>query len=143
MRYCLLALLVTAALVLQECSPLPRPAARPDTSTACGPPLAVTDVVASAKRALRVMWGHEPVLDHYHVSVQSQGCDYVFVASHPGTEALESIVIVIDRAGRVRTIPVCCDLGDCPEYCAPSKHAPRYQVDSSWSARRPPASSES
>ena len=100
-----------------------RQASRPDTSTACGPPLTVTDVLSSARRALRVMWGHEPVLDHYRISVQSEGCDYVFVASQPGTEARENIVIVIDRAGRVRTIPVCCDLGDCPEYCAPSNRS--------------------
>lgn len=100
---------------------MPRPTSQPDNSTACGPPLTVSDVVSSAKRALRAMWGHEPDLDHYHVDVQSEGCNYVFVASRRGTEAREDIVIIIDRAGRVRTIPVCCDLGDCPDYCAPSK----------------------
>jgi len=118
---CLLALLITTAIVQLDCSPLPLPSSRPSGATACGPSLTMTEVVSSAKSALRVMWGHEPVLDHYHVSVKSEGCDYVFVASHPGTEARETIVIVIDRAGRVRTIPVCCDLGDCPEYCAASK----------------------
>jgi hypothetical protein len=118
----LLLLVAVAATPFQACSATRGKASVPrGASSRCGPGLTDREVLNSAKRALRVMWGHEPKLDRYRVSIRSQGCNYVFVAAQLGAEAREDIVIIIDRAGHVKTIPVCCDLGDCPEYCTQPK----------------------
>ena len=132
-RYPLL-LLVLGALLGQSCSSLPAAAL---SSAHASHALTDEEVVASAKRALRVMWGHEPDLSRYRISVhrsedcrasaQSENCYYSFVAGPVGTEALvarEVISITLDRFGHVKTIPVCCDLGDCPEFCLPPDKLP-------------------
>jgi hypothetical protein len=91
--------------------------------------LSDAEVLASAKRALRVMWGHEPDLRHYSLKIQRAGacsadphderCEYVLTLDVVGTrDAREAIAIHVDRFGRVKTLPVCCDLGDCPEWCS-------------------------
>jgi|SRR5579872_824020 len=121
-RHRLLLLLAVSATLFHACSQTRRMSpSTPEGSSHCGPGLTDAEVIDNAKRALRVMWGHEPLLAHYRVSVQRQGCDYVFIAGQTGTEAREDILILVDRAGHVKTIPVCCDLGDCPEYCASPK----------------------
>lgn len=132
-RYSLL-LLVLGALLGQSCSSLPAVAL---SSTNASHALTNEEVVANAKRALRVMWGHEPDLSRYRISVhrsdgcrvsaESENCYYTFVAGPVGTEVLvarEVISVTLDRFGHVKTIPVCCDLGDCPEFCLPPDKLP-------------------
>lgn len=121
-RYSLLFLMAANAMLCGGCAQWrhARPAA-PAGSSRCGPGLTDVQILDSAKRALRALWGREPVFDKFRVSIESVGCDYVFRLVHPGVEAREDISLLIDRAGRVKTVPICCDLGDCPEYCAPTK----------------------
>jgi len=130
-----LLLLVLSALLGQSCASLPTAPLLPSANS--GRALTDEEVVASAKRALRVIWGHEPDLSRYRisvtrsegcrVSVRSENCYYLFVAGTVGAEALlarEDISILVDRFGHVKTIPVCCDLGDCPEICLPPDKLP-------------------
>jgi hypothetical protein len=120
-RYLLLLMLVSSTIFWHACSyHRAGPSKAASSPDPCGPELTDAQVTGIAKRALRVMWGHEPLLDHYRVSIQAQGCDYVFIAGQLGPEMREDIVILVDRTGRVKTFPVCCDLGDCPEYCKPA-----------------------
>lgn len=119
--------LIMGVMLCLACAPSRHTPSVPAGVSECGPGLTDAEVIASAKRALRVMWGREPDLDHYRVSVQGQGCNYVFVAAQLGTEAREDIIVIVDRAGRVKTIPVCCDLGDCPELCKPAEDSAKPQ----------------
>jgi hypothetical protein len=47
--------------------------ANPVRSPKCGPGLTDAEVIASGKRALRVMWGQEPDLTRYRVSSRRKG----------------------------------------------------------------------
>ena len=46
-------------------------------------------------------------------------CNYAVVFSHGTDEAKEDLVLTIDRQGRIKNLPECCELGDCPEFCTP------------------------
>jgi hypothetical protein len=107
-----LAAVVVLALGGQACSLRGRtpPAAE------CGPGLTKEEVLRIAHGALQAAWG-DSSLTGFREEVIEQGCDYVFVAAWEGTEAIEDIVIPIDRSGRITTLPYCCYVGDCPDFC--------------------------
>lgn len=63
----------------------------------------------------------EPFTPVIQRGVGPRGCDYAVILPHNGRNAVEDIVIVIDRTGRVQNIPECCELGDCPEACSKGK----------------------
>lgn len=116
----------------QACShpraaPFPGPAASTNAAADCGSSLSNEQILAVADRALRAQWG-DYSLENYRTGIQEHGCDYVFTAVRLDPLAAEDIVIVIDRAGRVKNFPLCCRLGDCPSLCSedpPKKEAGR------------------
>jgi hypothetical protein len=80
-------------------------------SVDCRPALSRDQVV---KVALEVMGlpSEEALLEDYEVSVRADGCDYVFFAQLHEPLAVEPILLIIDRSGRVVNPPTCWWLGD-------------------------------
>lgn len=85
---------------------------------ACGAELADTDILRAAQRWLSVTAPGVKVEDlNPIIQRESSGCNYAVIFPHRGLEAIEDVVVVVDRKGHVRNIPECCQLGDCPEFC--------------------------
>lgn len=82
----------------------------------CADELSRTQILDAAQRFLAVAAPGTRVED-LSLAIRRTGCDYAVVIRHEGVEAVEDVVILVDRHGRVRNIPICCDLNDCPELC--------------------------
>jgi hypothetical protein len=109
--------LIFVIVVLARC--VHRPVTHPVST--CAAELPDTEILGAAQRWLELFHPGvnvnelSPVIyrDHLH-------CTYSVILPHRGPEAIEDVVIHIDERGRVRNIPECCDLGDCPESCLKS-----------------------
>jgi len=86
----------------------------------CGPELSRESVLNAAQRWLSLR-SPGVSLNDLPVRIVADACSYAVVIPNLTTEAREDTVIIIDRLGRVRNIPECCELGDCPELCAKPK----------------------
>jgi len=90
-------------------------------ANACGRDLSEQQILLAAERYLRVSSPNVRIADLSPVIRRDDECNYVVVFHYGGLKAVEDTVIVVDRRGRVRNLPECCVLGDCPEFCATKK----------------------
>ena len=97
--------------------PLPRSEAAPNQiQVDCGPGITKEQILDVAAKAVASLWGINS-LEPFNVAIEEEGCDYRFFALHKGTEAAEDITLLIDRTGRVKSVPQCWwlgPLGNCP-----------------------------
>lgn len=97
-------------------SPLAESQHESPTSDACGPSLSPPDILATALKALEIP-SERALRRDYEVSIEAQGCNYVFFAQRRDPVAVEPIRLVIDRTARIVNPPTCWwlgDLGNCP-----------------------------
>lgn len=99
------------------CSGIGRGPSAPEPS--CGPELTLDQVSHIAKEAIRAM-GDDPsrLSTDYTVKIRTEGCEYVFSAIPIPRITGGQIVMRIDREGRVKSVPWCCPLGQCPDLCS-------------------------
>lgn len=96
-------------IILASCLPL-KSSAEP-----CGPTVSRAEVLAAANRYI----SHYsiPVPDGSHPNIYEVGCNYVVIYPNGTDEAREDLTITVDRRGRIKNIPECCELRECPEFC--------------------------
>ncbi len=87
----------------------------------CGSSLSDEAILRAAQRWVTLVYPGVALADIPHVIQREDSrCGYAVILTHGGRVAIEDVVILIDRRGKVLNIPECCDLGDCPQFCAKS-----------------------
>lgn len=87
-----------------------------DRAQQCGPALSRESILEAADRYLALYSTRRA--SELNARIHEVDCNYAVVVSHDTEEAKEPLVVTIDRQGRVRTLPECCELGECPDLCA-------------------------
>jgi len=83
----------------------------------CGPELSKEQILTAAQRWVSAVAPGQSVSE-LHPSIKKSGCQYVVIIPNTGTRAVDDVTIIVDRRGRIRNLPICCELGDCPEWCS-------------------------
>lgn len=82
----------------------------------CGAELSDERILRAAQRWIDLVRPGVKLRDLNPVISRNEGeCNYSVILAHGGSEAIEDVIIVVDRRGRVRNIWECCELGDCPD----------------------------